>query len=197
MALIDLCYNSFNTYDKSISSVFFAYSCDIKASSFTILNFTNALEPGILEETQRYLMIVVFLWGFRYDRNYRVPLAVYASGIIFGLSHLSNFGWNGETAQAVFAQVIGVMGSGFLWAVLYLYTGKLWLPMMFHFLMDYLINLQTGWNSAGWSFDDWMTDYLNLILIVGVPLLFTVWMMYGKRRQALEENADRLLNMQS
>lgn len=76
-----------------------------------------------------------------------------------------------------------------------LYTGKLWLPMLYHFLMDYLANLQSGWNSAGWTFSGYASDYIQEILMVGVPLVFTIWMMYGKRRAVIEENVDRLLNL--
>jgi hypothetical protein len=148
-----------------------------------------------LEETERYLMILIFLTGFKYARKWRLPITVYASGILFGLSHAGNVGWNGETFSATIAQVIGVMGSGFLWAVLYLYTGKLCLPMLYHFLMDYLANLQSGWNSAGWTFSGYASDYIQEILMVGVPLVFTIWMMYGKRRAVIEENVDRLLNL--
>lgn len=76
-----------------------------------------------------------------------------------------------------------------------LYTGKLWLPMLYHFLMDYLASLQSGWNSAGWTFSGYANDYIQEILMVGVPLVFTIWMMYGKRRAVIEENVDRLLNL--
>ena len=67
--------------------------------------------------------------------------------------------------------------------------------MIFHFWMDYLANLQTGWNSAGWQFNGWATDYISEVLMVLVPLVVTIWMMYGKRRELLEENADRLMNV--
>lgn len=67
--------------------------------------------------------------------------------------------------------------------------------MIFHFLMDYLADLQTGWNSAGWQFSGWVTDYISEILMVAVPLAFTIWMMFGKRRAVLEKNANRLLNL--
>lgn len=194
-ATLDLFYNAFNATDKQIWSAFFGYSITIYSKYFTLPNLTSAIEPGILEETERYLMILIFLTGFKYVRKWRIPIAVYASGILFGLSHAGNVGWYGETLSATIAQVIGVMGSGFLWAVLYLYTGKLWLPMLFHFLMDYLVDLQSGWNSAGWTFTGYASDYIQEILMVGVPLAVTIWMMYGKRRTVLEENADRLLNL--
>ena len=141
------------------------------------------------------MAIIILLAGFKRNRSWRVPIAIYGSALLFGLSHLGNSGWNGETFEATIAQVIGVMGSGFLWAILYLYSGKLWIPMIFHFLMDYLANLQSGWNSAGWQFNGWATDYISEVLMVLVPLAVTVWMMYGKRRKVLEENADRLMNL--
>ena len=193
-ATIDLFYNAFSDYDKQIWTAFFSYSIDIQSKYLTIPNLTSAIEPGILEETERYLMVLIFIAGFNRFPKWRVPIAVYASGILFGLSHAGNVGWNGENLSATIAQVIGVMGSGFLWAVLYLYSGKLWLPMIFHFLMDYLADLQSGWNSAGWQFSGWATDYISEILMVAVPLAFTIWMMFGQRRAVLEENANRLLN---
>ena len=193
-ATIDLFYNAFSDYDKQIWTAFFSYSIDIQSKYLTIPNLTSAIEPEILEETERYLMVLIFIAGFNRFPKWRVPIAVYASGILFGLSHAGNVGWNGETLSATIAQVIGVMGSGFLWAVLYLYSGKLWLPMIFHFLMDYLADLQSGWNSAGWQFSGWATDYISEILMVAVPLAFTIWMMFGQRRAVLEENANRLLN---
>ena len=193
-ATIDLFYNAFSDYDKQIWTAFFSYSIDIQSKYLTIPNLTSAIEPGILEETERYLMVLIFIAGFNRFPKWRVPIAVYASGILFGLSHAGNVGWNGETLSATIAQVIGVMGSGFLWAVLYLYSGKLWLPMIFHFLMDYLADLQSGWNSAGWQFSGWATDYISEILMVAVPLAFTIWMMFGQRRAVLEENANHLLN---
>lgn len=82
-----------------------------------------------------------------------------------------------------------------IWTVLYLYSGKLWLPMLFHFLTDYFANIQSGWNSAGWTFNGTAADYLEEFVIVAVPLAVSIWFMFGKRRQVLEENADRLLKI--
>lgn len=53
----------------------------------------------------------------------------------------------------------------------------------------------TGWNSSGWDWHGYATDYIYTILIVGVPLLFSIWMMSGKARQVMEENADRIMNV--
>ncbi|MBA1393047.1 CPBP family intramembrane metalloprotease, partial [Lactobacillus sp. XV13L] len=95
---------------------------------------TAALEPGILEETERYLNIIILLAGFNRFPKWRVPIAVYGSALLFGLPHLSNLGIYGETLPATLAQAIGVTGDGFLWAVLYLYSGKIWPSMLAHFM---------------------------------------------------------------
>ncbi|MEK3549222.1 CPBP family intramembrane glutamic endopeptidase [Lactobacillus crispatus] len=151
--------------------------------------------PSFQKKILLALLIVIFLAGFNRFPKYRIPVAIYGSAILFGLSHLSNLGWHGESFTATIAQVIGVMGSAFIWAELYLYTGKLWLPMIYHFLMDYISDLQSGWNSAGWSWNGEITDYIYTVLIVGVPLLFSIWMLFGKRRQVMEDNADLILNL--
>ena len=60
--------------------------------------------------------------------------------------------------------------------------------------MDYFGNLQSGW-SSGWSFSGTASDYLFEFLSVAIPLAEVIWMMFGKRRIVLEENADRILNL--
>lgn len=83
-----------------------------------------------------------------------------------------------------------------MWVVAYFYVGKLWLIMITHFFVDYLINLQTGWDSIStWSggFNDWATTIIPLVFGLAV----TIWMMFGQRRQVMEENVDRLLGINS
>src|SRR5699024_4025085 len=127
--------------------------------------------------------------------KYRILVAIYGSAILLDLSHLSNFVWHGESFTATIALSIGVMGSAFICAELYLYTGTLWWPRIYYFLLDYISDLQSGWNSAGWSWNGEITDYIYTVLIVGVPLLFSICMLFGKRRQVMEDNADLILNL--
>ena len=78
-AFIDVFYNAFINYDKQIWTAFFRYSIDLQKKYFTIASFTAALEPGIFEETERYLAIIILLAGFNQYRNLRVPIAIYGS----------------------------------------------------------------------------------------------------------------------
>ncbi|GAA3635514.1 CPBP family intramembrane metalloprotease [Lactobacillus hamsteri] len=195
LLIIDVWWNDFGGNGDNLLSILFSSYVDLQAKYFTLPNFTSALEPGILEEAERYIWMIILLAGFNQFKEWRVPIVVYGSTLLFALSHLSNVGVNGQTFLATISQVIAVSGA-MIWAVAYLYTGKLWITMIAHFFTDYLINLQSGWaSSSTWSgsFADWATTFIPLIFGLAV----TIWMMYGDRRQVMEENADRLLNMNS
>lgn len=43
-----------------------------------------------------------------------------------------------------------------------------------------------------WNGD--INDWLNLLVLVAVPILFTLWLLGGKRKQVIEANIKRLLN---
>lgn len=188
--LLDLFYNCFSTYSKDILTVFFRYNFD--NLKFSLPNLTRAIEPGILEETVRYLNIIILLAGFNRMPKWRVPVAVYGSALLFGLAHLGNVGRYGGNFSFTIMQVLFSTGCGFLLAVLYLYTGKLWLAIGVHFTFDFVAYIL---NVPGQDWHGYTTDYIYIILIVGVPLLFSIWMMFGKARQVMEENANQIVNV--
>lgn len=59
--------------------------------------------PSFQKKILLALLIVIFLAGFNRFPKYRIPVAIYGSAILFGLSHLSNFGWHGESFTATIA----------------------------------------------------------------------------------------------
>lgn len=184
-------WNDFGNGGNNLFSILFTYSVSIQSKYMTFASFTSALEPGILEEAIRYVDIMILLIAFQNLRKWRVPIAIYGSTLLFALPHFSNIGWQGQTVMATVAQVLAVTDA-MVWAAAYLYFGKIWPIMIVHFLNDYLINLQSGWDSIStWSgsFADWATSIIPIIFGLAV----TIWMMFGKRRQVMEENVDRLL----
>ncbi len=193
LSAISVWWNAFGGNGNTIWSILF--STQISKFNFTWPNFTSALEPGILEEMVRYIWIIILLAGFKNFPKWRVPIAVYGSTLFFALMHLSNIGVHGQSLAGTISQVIAVTDA-IIWAVTYLYFGKIWLTMIPHFLLDYFINLQTGWTSTSTfsgSFADWMTTIIPFVF----GLVVSIWMMFGKRRQVMEENADRLLKTNS
>lgn len=192
LLVINIWWVCFGGLGNNLFQVLFSFSIDFERKYFTWPNFTAALEPGILEEAERYANIMILLIAFQNLRKWRIPIAVYGSTLIFALSHLSNVGLYGQNLMATISQVIAVTDA-MVWAIAYLYTGKLWLPMIVHFLTDYLLNLEEGWASGGsWSgdFNDWATTFIPLVFGLAV----TLWMMFAQRRQVMEENVDRLLS---
>lgn len=93
----------------------------------TWASFCRALEAGVFEETNRYLTILALIVGFA-NSKYRVQITVIVSAVVFGLLHFTNLG--GQDFAATLNQVIYAAALGLVLAILYLYTGKLWLPML-------------------------------------------------------------------
>ena len=169
---------------------------DIKNSyqfdSVTLVIFT-ALEAGIFEETERYLTLTTSLMLLKKSK-WRVSLAVFISSAFFALLHYGNIWTEGRSFQDVSVQVIETFGFGCFVAVLYLYTGQIWLSMLVHATTDLIVFSQTYISTGvglmnGYSFG----NYLTFGIGVAIPLIFTIFMLFGKRRKFMEENANRLI----
>lgn len=156
---------------------------------FTADIFAFAATAGIGEETIRGLEIIALLYAMRNFKN-RIVLAVIISAILFSLIHLSNLNTitNGTyySVDMIAQQLTYAFGFGLVFGVFYLYTGKLWLGMLIHFLIDlettgsYLsITMFTGWPAT--------------IIILVVSVLIFGWMLTGKRRKFMEDNVDRII----
>ncbi len=172
--------DSFLRTANSISGILWKW--DFSYYEFTFRNLVKGLEPGILEETNRYLDLVVLLYGMR-KVKYRVPLAILISTLIFSLNHLNG------------AQIITAFGWGCLWAVLYLYTGQLWLPMIMHAGFDFLESSKGYLAVQPNSFNEIYGNNLIWIIDLVVPLAVVVFMMFGKRRKFIENNVEQIIKM--
>lgn len=169
---------------------------DIKNSyqfdSVALVIFT-ALEAGVFEEAERYLTLTTSLMLLK-KAKWRVSLAVFISSTFFALMHYGNIWTEGRSFQDVSIQVIETFGFGCFVAVLYLYTGQIWLSMLVHAATDLIVFSQTYISTGvgimnGYSFSNWLT----LGIGAAIPLIFTVFMLFGKRRKFMEENANRLI----
>lgn len=164
-----------NNYEIS-----YHFTADILAFSAT---------AGIGEETIRGLEIIALLYAMRNFKS-RITSAVIISAILFSLIHLSGLNTitNGTyySIDMIAQQLTYALGFGLIFGVFYLYTGKLWLGMLIHFLIDLettssdeSITMFTGWPAA--------------IIILVVSVLIFGWMLTGKRRKFMEDNVDRII----
>lgn len=147
----------------------------------------TALEAGIAEETLcRFGILGALLYAFR-NLMQRVPAAVVISALCFGLLHLPNATvqkWDVTILQMIFA-----IGLGLYLAVVYLYTGQLWLTMLMHFFIDASIFCLTHHETmvGSTSTADWIALAIEFLYFAGIAL----WMMFGNRRVVMERHADR------
>jgi membrane protease YdiL (CAAX protease family) len=68
--------------------------------------------------------------------QYGIWVAAIVSSIHFGLLHLENVIWGGQSLAYTLAQVVNAVAFGFLCVGLMLYTGSIWIPIIFHGLSD-------------------------------------------------------------
>ena len=82
--------------------------------------------------------------------------------------------------------------SGIFFALIFLYTGQLWLVMLIHFVMDFAASLSNGATFGGTvSWADYQSVLVLAILMVGL----TTWMMFGKRAQVMVQRVRILTNV--
>jgi membrane protease YdiL (CAAX protease family) len=68
--------------------------------------------------------------------KYGVWIAAGISSIHFGLLHLGNIFWGGQSVSYTLGQVVTAGAFGFVCVGLMLYTGNIWIPILMHGLVD-------------------------------------------------------------
>ncbi|WP_236654058.1 CPBP family intramembrane glutamic endopeptidase, partial [Lactobacillus helveticus] len=116
--------------------------------------------------TFRYLSIVTLLECLK-ETKHQVTFVVIISAMIFGAFHLLNV--MDEPFIAAISQVIMAFVSGLVWAIIYLYTGKLWAMMIIHGIYDYFMFLQPiGISTSNSIF------IIYCVIEVIIPILLTI-----------------------
>jgi len=94
-------------------------------------SFIFALFIGIDED--------FFSRGFIFGglERYGVWLAAVISSVHFGLLHLPNIVYGGQSAAYTLAQAVSAGAFGFLAAALMVYSGTIWVPILMHGLCDF------------------------------------------------------------
>ena len=79
-----------------------------------------------------------FSRGFIYGalEGYGVGIAATVSALHFGLLHLGNIFWGGQSVSYTSSQVIGAAAFGYLAAALMIFSGTIWIPILMHGLSD-------------------------------------------------------------
>lgn len=151
-------------------------------------DFLTALESGIGEETLCRFAILTLLMILCRHSKWKVPLVIFTSSLIFGLLHFINLidqSWSLTIYQFCFTTI-----SGIFFALIFLYTGRLWLAMVIHFAMDFASSFSeiSVMNST-----ISLADYQSIMVLVLLMLVLTIWMMRGKRGKVMKTQAQLLI----
>lgn len=187
-------FNSFVTLAPSLADLLYFWQWDLSTFEVTLNSVLAAIEAGIFEETLRYLNLVILLVAMR-NFKYRMIFAIVISSILFSLSHLGNLGISTFLIkfdlETTLQQVIYTFGAGMLFAVIYLYTGKLWLSISIHGLVDLIALSETPLTRI---VSPLITDgWISAIIILLIPLVVALLMMTGKRKTFMGENVGRII----
>lgn len=182
----------FNTYVYIAivpEQLFFNWDLSILApTQWAVLRSAGA---AIFEETERYLILVLILYIAR-NFKFQIQIAVFFSAVQFGLLHMTHFLNSDANASSIFYEVLYTFGYGCFLAVLYLYSGQIWLPMLSHFTLD-LVSYSVGNGGAGFLSLYGNVEAIGAILILVVNLLVVLLMLWGKRKVVMQNNTRLLI----
>ncbi|UTH91650.1 CPBP family intramembrane metalloprotease [Lactobacillus acidophilus] len=182
----------FNTYVYIATvpeQLFFNWDLSILApTQWTVLRSAGA---AIFEETERYLILILLLYIARNSR-FQIQIAIFFSAVQFGLLHMTHFLDADANVSSIFYEVLYTFGYGCFLAVLYLYSGQIWLSMLSHFTLD-LVSYSVGNGGVGFLSLYGNVEGIGAALVLAVNLLVVFLMLWGKRKIVMQNNARILI----
>ena len=156
--------------------------------------FLNAADAGITEEVWRYLTIVILLVMLK-NNKHKISLTILISSLLFGLLHFNQLLSPDRNLTDVIIQSLGAVGLGIFLGSLFLYSGQIWLNVLFHFLFDLVVFSLTPLSFVGSGI---LTIFnspalAHVIITSGLFILVSVILITGKRRKCVENNIERLI----
>ena len=157
--------------------------------------FLNAADAGITEEVWRYLTSIILLAMFK-NNKHKISLTILISSLLFGLLHFNQLLSPERNLTDVIIQSLGAVGLGIFLGSLFLYSGQIWLNVLFHFLFDLVVFSLTPLSYVGSGiltiFDS--PALAHVIITSGLFILVSVILITGKRRKCVENNIERLIS---
>lgn len=156
--------------------------------------FLNAADAGITEEVWRYLTIIILLTMLK-NNKHKISLTILISSLLFGLLHFNQLLSPDRNLTDVIIQSLGAVGLGIFLGSLFLYSGQIWLNVLFHFLFDLVVFSLTPLSFVGSGI---LTIFnspalAHVIITSGLFILVSVILITGKRRKCVENNIERLI----
>lgn len=189
LIVIGVAFSLWNAFSDGSNwgNTFTAWDFHLRSASWKM--FLGGLEPGIAEEwLYRYAVLTLLLVAFKRSR-FQLDAAVWISGTLFGLWHVTNAlagqAWMATVEQMVFAATLG-----YFLAVAYLYTGSILVAMGIHAAIDILSMMASGSQTmvVPDAFE-WQTIAFTVVVFVALTIFF----LTGARRRAIQAQVDQRL----
>ena len=144
-------------------------------------SFVFALFIGIDED--------FFSRGFMFGalERYGIWFAAIASSVHFGLLHLGNIVFGGQSAAYTIAQSVSAGAFGLLAAALMIYSGSIWVPILMHGLCDFPMQFDTGaqYTKMVTGGADWISVGGDLVIYSGIAWVLITWANVEKRERLI------------
>lgn len=142
---------------KSSGWIVFAVVCfGIVASTIRTPHFWSALDTGIIAAFPEEFMfrgvilgVVLMILTRVKTTAFRVNLSVVISAILFGAYHYINL--SNQSFSFTTMQVISVAGFGLILGAVYVRSGSIIVPILLHFIYDYVVTLPKGFQVTNYS----------------------------------------------
>lgn len=185
-------FNSLANFGQNLSEILWEWKNNLTLYNFTLDRVNWAVEASLFEEIIRVLDIIVLLKLFS-KQKFRITLTIFASAILFALPH-SLYLRAGSPINYVVGEVIFTFIGGLMYACLYLYSGKIYLLMVVHFLVDFIVLAEpqlTAFN-VGLLLTESTLGLVVRCLVELVPvLLLTIFTSHDK----VKKNLNQLINV--
>jgi len=127
-------------------------------------SFIFALFIGIDED--------FFSRGFIFGclEKYGIWFAAIASSVHFGLLHLGNIYYGGQSAAYTIAQSVSAGAFGLLACALMIYSGSIWVPILMHGLCDFPMQFDTAaqYTKMVTGGGDWISVGADFVIYSGI-----------------------------
>ncbi len=134
--------------------------------------------------------------GFFYGilETYGMWTSVIVSSVQFGMLHLTNFYWGGQSFDYTAGQMVNAAAFGFLCCALMIFTGSIWVPIVFHGLSDFPLMMQSevAFKAQVTGGADWLGTLVEagLMIVVALVLISSRGLWFASRTQKLLRSMD-------
>ena len=109
--------------------------------------------------------------------RYGIQVAAIISSIHFGLLHLGNVIWGGQSLSYTLTQVCSAASFGYLAVGIMLFTRSIWIPIVMHGLFDTPMQFEgiEKFTKEVTGKGDWIGTLFELVLYCGIGYLLIIW----------------------